>query len=239
MKDTYIDIKSLSLEFELYDSSKQSLKKKIIHKAVGGFIEHKDSKKTIVKALNNIDLKINSGDRVGILGHNGSGKSSLLQVIAGIYEPTSGKIDQHGTLTALIDINQGLDFEATGYENILLKGILHGYSLKEIKKNLNSIIEFSGLGDFINMPIKNYSTGMVLRLAFASSTFKNQNIFVLDEWLSVGDDDFLKKCELRLTELINDSDILVFATHDTNLLNRICNKYVRLESGTIVEQGKI
>jgi len=239
MKDTYIDIKSLSLEFELYDSSKQSLKKKIIHKAVGGFIEHKDSKKTIVKALNNIDLKINSGDRVGILGHNGSGKSSLLQVIAGIYEPTSGKIDQHGTLTALIDINQGLDFEATGYENILLKGILHGYSLKEIKKNLNSIIEFSGLGDFINMPIKNYSTGMVLRLAFASSTFKNQNIFVLDEWLSVGDDDFLKKCELRLTELINDSDILVFATHDTNLLNRICNKYVRLESGKIVEQGKI
>jgi len=239
MKDTYIDIKSLSLEFELYDSSKQSLKKKIIHKAVGGFIEHKDSKKTIVKALNNIDLKINSGDRVGILGHNGSGKSSLLQVIAGIYEPTSGKIDQHGTLTALIDINQGLDFEATGYENILLKGILHGYSLKEIKKNLNSIIEFSGLGDFINMPIKNYSTGMVLRLAFASSTFKNQNIFVLDEWLSVGDDDFLKKCELRLTELIKDSDILVFATHDTNLLNRICNKYVRLESGTIVEQGKI
>jgi len=239
MKDTYIDIKSLSLEFELYDSSKQSLKKKIIHKAVGGFIEHKDSKKTIVKALNNIDLKINSGDRVGILGHNGSGKSSLLQVIAGIYEPTSGKIDQHGTLTALIDINQGLDFEATGYENILLKGILHGYSLKEIKKNLNSIIEFSGLGDFINMPIKNYSTGMVLRLAFASSTFKNQNIFVLDEWLSVGDDDFLKKCELRLTELIKDSDILVFATHDTNLLNRICNKYVRLESGKIVEQGKI
>ena len=239
MKDTYIDIKSLSLEFELYDSSKQSLKKKIIHKAVGGFIEHKDSKKTIVKALNNIDLKINSGDRVGILGHNGSGKSSLLQVIAGIYEPTSGKIDQHGTLTALIDINQGLDFEATGYENILLKGILHGYSLKEIKKNLNSIIEFSGLGDFINMPIKNYSTGMVLRLAFASSTFKNQNIFVLDEWLSVGDDDVLKKCELRLTELIKDSDILVFATHDTNLLNRICNKYVRLESGKIVEQGKI
>ena len=239
MKDTYIDIKSLSLEFELYDSSKQSLKKKIIHKAVGGFIEHKDSKKTIIKALNNIDLKINSGDRVGILGHNGSGKSSLLQVIAGIYEPTSGKIDQHGTLTALIDINQGLDFEATGYENILLKGILHGYSLNEIKKNLNSIIEFSGLGDFINMPIKNYSTGMVLRLAFASSTFKNRNIFVLDEWLSVGDDDFLKKCELRLSELIKDSDILVFATHDTNLLNRVCNKYVRLESGKIVEQGKI
>lgn len=239
MKDTYIDIKSLSLEFELYDSSKQSLKKKIIHKAVGGFIEHKDSKKTIIKALNNIDLKINSGDRVGILGHNGSGKSSLLQVIAGIYEPTSGKIDQHGTLTALIDINQGLDFEATGYENILLKGILHGYSLNEIKKNLNSIIEFSGLGDFINMPIKNYSTGMVLRLAFASSTFKNRNIFLLDEWLSVGDDDFLKKCELRLSELIKDSDILVFATHDTNLLNRVCNKYVRLESGKIVEQGKI
>lgn len=239
MKDTYIDIKNLSLEFELYDSSKQSLKKKIIHKAVGGFIEHKDSKKKIIKALNNIDLKINSGDRVGILGHNGSGKSSLLQVIAGIYEPTSGKIDQHGTLTALIDINQGLDFEATGYENILLKGILHGYSLNEIKKNLNSIIEFSGLGDFINMPIKNYSTGMVLRLAFASSTFKNHNIFVLDEWLSVGDDDFLKKCELRLAELIKDSDILVFATHDTNLLNRVCNKYVKLESGKIVEQGKI
>lgn len=239
MMNTYIDIKNLSLEFELYDSSNQSIKKQIINKAVGGFIEHKDSKKTVIKALNNIDLKINSGDRVGIIGHNGSGKSSLLQVIAGIYEPTFGKIDQHGSLTALIDINQGLDFEATGYENILLKGILHGYSLNEIKKNLNSIIEFSGLGDFINMPIKNYSTGMVLRLAFASSTFKNQNIFVLDEWLSVGDADFLKKCELRLTELIKDSDILVFATHDTNLLNRVCNKFVRLESGKIVEQGKI
>ena len=139
----------------------------------------------------------------------------------------------------MIDINQGLDFEATGYENILLKGILHGYSLREIKANLDGIIEFSGLGEFINMPIKNYSTGMVLRLAFASSTFKNQNIFLLDEWLSVGDDDFLKKCEIRLGELIKDSEILVFATHDTKLLNKVCNKYIKLDSGKIVEEGKI
>ena len=239
MKDTYIDRKNLSLEFELLDSSKQSLKKQIIKKTVGGFVEQKDNKKTVIKALNNIDFKINSGDRVGILGHNGSGKSSLLQVIAGIYEPTSGKIDQHGSLTALIDINQGLDFDATGYENTLLKGILHGYSLREIKENLDVIIEFSGLGEFINMPIKNYSTGMVLRLAFASSTFKNQDIFLLDEWISVGDDDFLKKCEIRLGELIKDSEILVFATHDTELLNKVCNKYIKLDSGKIVEQGKI
>tara|TARA_B100000989_G_C19448062_1_gene430452 strand:- start:289 stop:1008 length:720 start_codon:yes stop_codon:yes gene_type:complete len=239
MKDTYIDIKNLSLEFELFDSSNQSLKKQIINKTVGGFIEQKDSNKTVIKALDNIDFKIKSGDRVGVLGNNGSGKSSLLQVIAGIYEPTSGKIDQNGSLTALIDINQGLDFEATGYENVLLKGILHGHSLEEIKKNLDSIIEFSELGEFINMPIKNYSMGMVLRLAFASSTFKNQNIFVLDEWLSVGDDDFIKKCEIRLKQLIKDSEILVFATHDINLLNKVCNRYIRLDSGKIVEQGKI
>jgi len=121
----------------------------------------------------------------------------------------------------------------------LLKGILHGHSLEEIKKNLDSIIEFSELGEFINMPIKNYSMGMVLRLAFASSTFKNQNIFVLDEWLSVGDDDFIKKCEIRLKQLIKDSEILVFATHDINLLNKVCNRYIRLDSGKIVEQGKI
>jgi lipopolysaccharide transport system ATP-binding protein len=239
MKDIYIDIKNLSLEFELFDSSKQSLKKQIIKRTIGGFVEQKDNKKTVIKALNNIDFKINSGDRVGILGHNGSGKSSLLQVIAGIYEPTYGKIDQNGSLTALLDINQGLDFEASGYENILLIGILNGYSLKEIKENLDAIIEFSGLGEFINMPIKNYSTGMVLRLAFASSTFKNQDIFLLDEWISVGDDDFLKKCEIRLGELIKDSEILVFATHDTTLLNKVCNKYIKLDSGKIVEQGKI
>lgn len=239
MKDIFIDIKNLSLEFELFDSSRQSLKKQIIKKTVGGFVEQKDNKKTIIKALNNIDFKINSGDRVGVLGHNGSGKSSFLQVIAGIYEPTSGKIEQNGSLTALIDINQGLDFESTGYENILLKGILHGFSLKEIKENLDEIIEFSGLGEFIHMPIKNYSTGMVLRLAFASSTFKKQNIFLLDEWLSVGDDDFIKKCEIRLGELIKDSEILVFATHDTKLLNKVCNKYIRLDSGRIVDQGKI
>lgn len=239
MIDSFINIENLSLEFEILDSSKQSLKKEIIDKTVGGFLNKNKKNKTIIRSLSNINLKIKSGDKIGLIGHNGSGKSSLLQVIAGIYEQTSGEINVKGSIIPIIDLNHGLDFEATGYENIIIKGILYGNEINDVKKNLDAIIEFSELGDFINMPIKNYSMGMILRLAFATATFQNAQIFLLDEWLSVGDESFIKKCEARLNDMIQNSEILIFASHDMSLINRVCNKIVRLESGKIIEEKLI
>lgn len=239
MINSSINIKNLSLEFEILDSSKQSLKKEIINKTVGGLLNKNKKDKTIIKSLNNINLQIKSGDRIGLIGHNGSGKSSLLQVIAGIYQQTSGDLEVKGSIIPIIDLNHGLDFEATGYENIIIKGILYGNEVNEVKKNIDSIIEFSELGDFINMPIKNYSMGMILRLAFATATFQNAQIFLLDEWLSVGDESFVKKCETRLNNMIQHSEILIFASHDMSLINRVCNKIIKLEAGKIIDEKLI
>lgn len=239
MKEAFIKLENLSLHFQLLDSSSQSLKRTLVDKAVGGVLGKSDNKKTIIKSLDNISLTIKKGDRVGLIGHNGSGKSTLLQTLSGIYQPTSGTIKQEGTIVSVIDLNHGLDPEATGYENILLKGMFHGNSMSAINESLEEIIQFSELRDFIHVPMKNYSMGMKLRLAFSAATFQKPQIFLLDEWLSVGDESFVRKCEERLNKLISESEILVLATHDINLIKRVCNKVIKLESGKIVEEKKI
>jgi lipopolysaccharide transport system ATP-binding protein len=237
--EPYIQINNLTLQFEIYDQNSQSLKKTIIQNSIGGIFNKKEGKRIIIKSLNNINLQIKSGDRVGLIGNNGSGKSSLLNLISGIYRQTSGNLNVKGSIVSILDLNHGLDFDATGYENILLRGILNGHKPSEIKKNLKEIIEFSELGHFINIPIKNYSMGMILRLAFASSTFYQPQILLLDEWLSVGDQTFIKKCEKKLDEMIKSSQILILASHDLNLIHRVCNKIVKLEAGSIIEVKSI
>lgn len=229
----YIFLKNVSVIFPIYNSSNRSLKKKIINVATGGKIASDARNKVIVKSLSNINLFLKKGDRVGLIGHNGAGKSTLLRVLSGVYVPSSGSLDIEGRIVSLLDISVGMDGEFTGYENIMLRGILLGLSPKQISKKIDEIAEFSGLGEYLNMPMRTYSSGMNLRLAFSIITSFPADIILMDEWLSVGDANFNEKASKRLEEMLNQSSILVVATHDRNIIDRLCNKVITLEHGEI------
>jgi lipopolysaccharide transport system ATP-binding protein len=184
---------------------------------------------TSVRALSDISLNLKDGDRLGVMGPNGSGKSTLLRTLAGIYEPTSGSIQVKGRIASLIDISLGMDMEATGYENIRMRGIMMGMKLKQIIAIEEEIADFTELGQFLELPIRTYSTGMHMRLGFAVSTTAPADIILMDEWLSVGDSDFLVKAEKRLNDFINKSSILVIASHSEDLIAKLTNQVIRLE----------
>ena len=201
--------------------------------ATGGRIATDSGKKVTINSLNHINLELTNGDRVGLIGHNGAGKSTLLRVLSGVYVPSSGKIKSQGKIVSLLDISVGMDGESTGYENIMLRGILLGLSPQEVTQKIDEIAEFSELGDYLNMPMRTYSSGMNLRLAFSIITTFPADIILMDEWLSVGDARFNKKASERLDEMVAQSSILVIASHDDALVNRLCNKVITLEHGEI------
>jgi lipopolysaccharide transport system ATP-binding protein len=182
-----------------------------------------------IKALSNVTLQLKDGDRLGIMGPNGAGKSTLLRTLAGVYLPTSGTIEVRGRVASLIDISLGMDGEATGFENIRMRGIMMGLSLKQIKLMEEEIAEFSGLGDFLHMPIRTYSTGMHMRLGFAVSTAVDADIILMDEWLSVGDSEFIQKAEKRLEYCIGRTSFLVIASHSEELIQKTTNQILRLD----------
>ncbi len=182
-----------------------------------------------VKALNNITLDLKDGDRLGVMGPNGAGKSTLLRTLAGVYLPTSGTIEVKGRVASLIDLSLGMDVEATGVENIRMRGIMMGLSLKQIRSMEDEIADFSGLGDFLHLPIRTYSSGMHMRLGFAVSTAVDADIILMDEWLSVGDSEFILKAEKRLENFIGRSSILVIASHSKELIQKTTNQILWLE----------
>jgi lipopolysaccharide transport system ATP-binding protein len=192
-----------------------------------------------IEALKDLDLKIVSGDRLGIVGHNGSGKSTLLRLLSGIYDPSEGAIQRSGSISSLVDISLGINGENTGRENIFLRGKLMGLSKKEIDDKIEEIIDFSELGDYINLPVRIYSSGMLLRLAFSVSTSITADILIMDEWLSVGDGAFADRATKRLKNLVDESEILVLASHTRDLVEKTCNRLVWLEHGRIKEVGTV
>jgi lipopolysaccharide transport system ATP-binding protein len=207
--------------------------------ATGGVLTAQRGGHISIEALKNLDLEISAGDRLGIMGHNGSGKSTLLRLLSGIYEPSSGKIERSGSISSLVDISLGINAESTGRENIFLRGKLMGLSKKEIDEKIDEIIEFSELGDYINLPVRIYSSGMLLRLAFSVSTSITADILIMDEWLSVGDGAFAERASNRLRELVDSSEILVIASHTRSLIEETCNKVVWLEHGVIKKVGPV
>ena len=229
----YISLKDVSVSFPIYNSSNRSFKKRVLNMATGGRIATDSGKKVTINSLNHINLELTNGDRVGLIGHNGAGKSTLLRVLSGVYVPSSGKIKSQGKIVSLLDISVGMDGESTGYENIMLRGILLGLSPQEVTQKIDEIAEFSELGDYLNMPMRTYSSGMNLRLAFSIITTFPADIILMDEWLSVGDARFNKKASERLDEMVAQSSILVIASHDDALVNRLCNKVITLEHGEI------
>ena len=234
-----IKLSEVSVEIPVYNSQGRSLKKTIMGVATGGKIGLTESGKTVVRSLSNISLEIHDNERVGLLGHNGAGKSTLLRVLGKVYTPSSGIAEINGKVGSLIDISLGIDSEATGVENIFLRGALLGIPKRKIEQELGNIIEFSELGEFINMPVRTYSTGMHMRLAFAVSTMISPDILLMDEWLSVGDQYFQSKAEKKLSELVNRSNILVIASHSRELLEKCCERAIWLEHGSIVMDGPV
>jgi lipopolysaccharide transport system ATP-binding protein len=205
--------------------------------ATGGKLDADPNGRVVIRALDKLSFNLQDGDRVGLVGHNGAGKSTLLRALSRVYAPTSGAAVIQGDVGSLIDISLGINPEATGRENIFIRGALLGFSKQEIESHLDSVIEFSELGDFIEMPVRTYSSGMHLRLAFAVSTVVRPEILLMDEWLSVGDENFKLKAEGRLAELVDATKILVIASHSRELIETSCNRAIWLEHGKIKMDG--
>jgi lipopolysaccharide transport system ATP-binding protein len=209
----------------------------LVSAATGGVLTAQRGGHISIEALKNLDLEISAGDRLGIMGHNGSGKSTLLRLLSGIYEPSSGMIERSGSIASLVDISLGINAESTGRENIFLRGKLMGLSKKEIDEKIEEIVAFSELGAYINLPVRTYSSGMLLRLAFSVATSIRADIIIMDEWLSVGDEAFADRAEARLNELVDDSEILVIASHSRDLIEKTCNRVLWLEHGLVKMLG--
>ena len=233
---SYIRAKDLVVEFPVFNNTHRSLKNAVLHATTGGRLAQSAGRTLAVRALDHLSFDFKAGDRVGLVGHNGSGKTTLLRVLAGAYEPTYGSLMLKGRVASLLDISLGMDHDATGYENIFLRGIMMGLTPREIKDKTDEIADFTDLGEYLNMPVRTYSSGMQLRLAFAVSTSVQADILIMDEWLSVGDAEFTEKASVRLTKLVESAAILVMASHSPELIAKVCNRAFRLEHGRVAEE---
>jgi lipopolysaccharide transport system ATP-binding protein len=234
-----IRFRDCSLQLPIYGTINRSLKGAMMASATGGKIASASRHVTVVQALKDINLEFAPGDRVALVGHNGAGKTSLLRLIAGIYEPTAGRVDVSGRVSSFTNLGLGMDLEATGRENIVLCGLMFGMDIEQIRERTPRIGEFSGLGDFLDMPVRTYSSGMTMRLVFSIVTSVPAEIIVMDEWLSVGDAEFTVMAERRLQELVDAASILVLATHDESVVKKLCNLVVRMEHGEVRDVQRV
>lgn len=236
MKDTkkeVIRLDGITIKFNLNKEKLDSVKEYFIK-----FIK-RDIEKNTFEALKDISFSVNQGDRIGILGLNGAGKSTLMKIIAGVFEPTSGTLYKEGVIAPMIELGAGFDMQYTGAENIYLYGAVLGHSRKFMQERFDEIVEFSELGDFIDVPLKNYSSGMKARLGFSIATMVKPDILILDEVLSVGDAKFKKKSEEKLRSMMDEDTTVLFVSHNLAQVRRICNKALILEKGKLIAFGDI
>jgi ABC-type polysaccharide/polyol phosphate transport system ATPase subunit len=228
-----INLQSVSVEFPIYNVNGRSFKKHFLRLATGGAVVEDANQRIMVRALNDISLTFNHGDQIGLIGHNGSGKSTFLRLLATIYEPTYGKIIIEGNISPMLDLMPGIESELTGYENIVIRGTLLGLTRKEIDDQTQEIADLTGLGDYLSMPIRTYSSGMMVRLAFAISASIKPDILLIDEIFGAGDANFMEKARKKMISLLDQSSIVVMATHSDELIKEFCNKALLLEGGRI------
>ncbi|MBI2317038.1 MAG: ABC transporter ATP-binding protein [Betaproteobacteria bacterium] len=235
-----IQLEKVCVDFAVFGAS-HNLRISLLQGLTGGRILPKSMAQApvIVRALEDITLEIRSGERVGLLGHNGAGKSTLLRVLAGVYHPAAGRVTIRGKVTALLNLTPGLDVEDSGYENIITCGMLLGLSLEEIRAKAPQIIEFSELGDYIHLPARTYSSGMLTRLGFSIATALDPNILLLDEWLGAGDAMFNEKANRRIKEKVDETDIVIFASHSEALIESMCDKAALIHHGRLLEFGPV
>jgi ABC-2 type transport system ATP-binding protein/lipopolysaccharide transport system ATP-binding protein len=235
----YIELQKATLDLPIYDVKGRSLKKRLMRMGRRNSIAEGHDGVVVVRALDNIDLRLEPGDRIGLIGHNGAGKSTLLRTMAGIYPPTQGRVLSNGKIVPLLDISLGMDDNSTGMQNIRLRGLLLGMSDDEIRAKHQSIADFSELGDYLDLPLRTYSSGMRVRLAFAVSTAVDAEILLLDEVMGVGDASFMHKAEQRLADLHSRAEIVVLAMHSNEEIRRVCNKALWMERGRIRSFGPV
>lgn len=229
----HLTISGLSVEFPVYGTNSRSLKKLLVSHATGGKLMGHANDAVVVRALDDVSLEIKDGERVALVGHNGSGKSTMLRVLAGLYKPTRGSVTIRGRVGALLDPAAGMDPDATGIENIYLRGRVLGMTDSEISAHLDDIVDFTELANFIALPMRTYSAGMFARLAFAVSTAISPDVLLIDEGIGAGDAHFMHKIKTRLQGMIDRSPILVLASHDQALVNQLCNRTVEFEHGQV------
>jgi ABC-type polysaccharide/polyol phosphate transport system ATPase subunit len=233
-----VRLENVCLDIPIFDNSARSLKQNLLRGMVGSRIDETKGHR-FVRALDGINLDIKGGERIGLVGHNGAGKTTLLKTIAGIYRPTAGTVHTSGRITALIDIAAGINMDANGYENILIRGLYLGYEMPAIREKIDHIVSFSELGDYINLPMRTYSSGMVSRLLFSVSTAFNPDILLLDEGIIAGDPAFNEKASDYLAGYTGQAGIVLLASHSKELMHMFCNKGIRLRSGQIEAEGEI
>ena len=232
-----IDVRQAYVDFPIFDAKSRSLKKKVLGK-VGGKIGT-DQKVPVIEALHDISVSLGEGDRVGLVGHKGAGKSTLLRLISGIYEPTRGYAKVTGKIAPVFDLGVGMDPEISGLENIMIRGLFLGMTRKEMEKRVDDIAEFTELGDYLQMPLRTYSTGMRVRLALGVVTTIDPEILILDEGIGAVDAAFLNKARNRLVDLVKRSGLLVFASHQDDLLLELCTSAIWMDEGTMKMQGSL
>lgn len=231
MSETVIQIRDVSMHFNLMEEKVDSIKEYIV-KLVKGKLLYND-----FIALNHVSFNVQKGDIVGFIGFNGAGKSTMLKILAGVLMPTTGSVAVKGTIAPLIEVGAGFDPELTAQENIYLNGAILGYSKAFIEQKFDSIIEFAELKDFVNVPVKNFSSGMYARLGFSIATAVQPDILIVDEVLSVGDFRFQKKCEERIRYMIDDGTTIILVSHDIDIIERLCNKVLWFDHGIIKKMG--
>jgi ABC-type polysaccharide/polyol phosphate transport system ATPase subunit len=229
-----IQFDNVSLRYPIYGSHGMSLRSHFMRVATGGNIE-KDSRTTVITALKDVSFILKDGDAVGLIGHNGAGKSTMLRTMAGIYAPSNGRVLRKGKTATVFEIGAGLNPELSGYDNIINLGMMMGLSHSEAKALTPDIEEFTELGNFLQLPIRAYSSGMTMRLMFAVATANTPEILLLDEMFSTGDAGFQEKSQIRIRKIINDSQIFVFASHDISLMKKYCNRFFKLDHGKVIE----
>lgn len=233
MSKVAIKVDHVSMRFNLSKDKIDNLKEFIIKK-IKGQVTFRE-----FWGLRDVSFEVNQGDRLGILGLNGAGKSTLLKVIAGVYKPTKGTVKINGHIAPMLELGAGFDPNYTGRENIFLYGSVLGFSRKFLESKFDDILKFSELGEFIDVPLKNYSSGMRARLGFSIATIVEPEILILDEVLSVGDAKFRKKCERRMQKMFAHGTTVLFVSHNINQVKRLCNKAIILEHGQIIANGDI
>lgn len=231
MSKTMIEVNDVTMRFHMNNDKIMSLKE-FVTTALRGKLEYRD-----FTALDHISFKVKKGETMGLIGHNGAGKSTMLKVISGILKPTEGKVTTYGNIVPMLELGSGFDFDLTGRENIFLNGAILGYTEEFLNAKYDEIVAFSELGKFIESPIRNYSSGMLARLAFSIASMVEPEILIVDEILSVGDADFQAKSRARMMELMGGGTTVLFVSHDIQQIREMCNRVVWLEHGQVKMTG--
>ena len=234
-------LENVGVSFPIYHGGSRSLKKSLLFRGSGGQLASDASHRVVVQALRNVSLRFQTGDRVALIGTNGAGKTTLLRVMAGIYEPVTWHpaVKSLGRISPMFDIGLEIDGDAGGYDNIRLRGTILGLSAYEIEERMADIVEFTELGDYLEIPVRTYSSGMLTRLTFAVATCFAPEIVLMDEWIVAGDAGFLTRAQQRIETFVKKAGILVLASHSSEICRHWCNKAVWMERGEVKLQGDI